>query len=111
MANSKTIKKKAKKQTFRFLVFGVACLFIIGGILTTLTKVWINIYAKYKEKKELEDKILVLKEEEEKLTIDVDRLQDPEYVARYLREKYFYSKNGEYIIRIPDQTQEQESKK
>lgn len=105
MATSKNVRKKAKKQTFRLLIFGVTCLFIIGGILTSLTKVWINIYDKYKEKKELEEKILTLKEEEEKLTINVERLQDPEYVARFLREKYFYSKNGEYIIRIPEESE------
>ncbi len=105
MASNKMIRKKAKKQTFRVIVFGIACLFIIGGILTTITKVWINIYDKYKEKQELEDKILALKEEEEELTIDVERLQDPEYIARYLREKYFYSKNGEYIIRIPEESE------
>ena len=105
MARKKKVIKKARKQTFRFLVFGIACLFIIGGILTSLTKVWIEIYEKYKEKKELEEKILVLKEEEEQLTVDVERLQDPEYVARYLREKYFYSKNGEYIIRIPEESE------
>lgn len=105
MANKKNKRKKAKKQTFRILIFGVTCLFIIGGILTSLTKVWIEIYAKYKEKKELEEKILVLKEEEEQLTVDVERLQDPEYVARYLREKYFYSKSGEYIIRIPEESE------
>ncbi len=105
MASSKKIKKKAKKQTFRVIVFGIACLFIIGGILTTITRVWINIYDKYKEKQELENKILALKEEEEELTVDVERLQDPEYIARYLREKYFYSKNGEYIIRIPEESE------
>ena len=105
MTSSKKIKKKAKKQTFRVIVFGIACLFIIGGILTTITRVWINIYDKYKEKQELENKILALKEEEEELTVDVERLQDPEYIARYLREKYFYSKNGEYIIRIPEESE------
>lgn len=97
-------KRKAKKQAFRIVVFGSVCLIIIGGILTTITTVWIEIFAKYKEKEELEDKILALKQEEEELSIDVERLQDPEYVARYLREKYFYSKNGEYIIRIPEQS-------
>lgn len=104
MARKKKVIKKARKQTFRFLIFGGACLFIIGGILTSLTKVWVEIYEKYKEKQELEDKILVLKEEEAQLTVDVERLQDPEYVARYLREKYFYSKNGEYVIRIPEES-------
>lgn len=97
-------KIKAKKQSFRIVVFGSVCLIIISGILTTITAVWIEIFAKYKEKEELEDKILALKHEEEELSIDVERLQDPEYVARYLREKYFYSKDGEYIIRIPEQS-------
>lgn len=104
MTSNKKIRKKAKKQTFRLLIFGVACLFVIGTILTTLTKVWLDIYSKYKEKAELEKKILALKIEEEELTVDVERLQDPEYIARYLREKYFYSKNGEYIIRIPEES-------
>ena len=105
MTSNKKIRKKAKKQTFRLLIFGVACLFVIGTILTTLTKVWLDIYSKYKEKAELEKKILALKTEEEELTVDVERLQDPEYIARYLREKYFYSKNGEYIIRIPEESE------
>lgn len=104
MASNKVVKRKAKKQVFRLLIFGSACLLIIGGILTTITKVWLEIYAKYKEKEELEDRILALKDEEEILTVDVERLQDPEYVARYLREKYFYSKDGEFIIRIPEES-------
>ena len=48
------------------------------------------------------DKLVELQEEEKQLTIDVEKMQDPEYVGRYLREKYFYSKDGEYIIRIPE---------
>jgi len=102
MASKKRLK--AKKQSFRIVVFGSVCLVIIGAILTTIASVWIEIYSKYKEKEELDDKILALKQTEEELSIDVDRLQDPEYIARYLREKYFYSKNGEYIIRIPEQS-------
>jgi cell division protein DivIC len=43
-----------------------------------------------------------LKEKEEELSTDVLKLQDPEYIARYLREKYYYSKNNEYIIKLPD---------
>lgn len=104
MARSKVLKRKAKKQVFRLLIFGTVCLLISGGLLTTITKVWVEIYAKYKEKEELENKILALKEEEEILAVDVERLQDPEYIARYLREKYFYSKDGEFIIRIPEES-------
>ena len=54
------------------------------------------------QKKALNDKIASLKEEQEKLNLDLKKLEDPEYVARYAREKYMYSKDGELIIRLPD---------
>lgn len=47
-------------------------------------------------------KLSDLKDEEEALNSDIKKLNDPDYVARYAREKYLYSKNGELIIRIPD---------
>lgn len=94
-------KKKTRKKAIRFLFFGITCITLVIFILVTLTNVWVDIYEKYKEKKQLDEKLLKLKEEEEELVLDVEKLQDPEYIARYLREKYFYSKDGEYIIKIP----------
>ena len=41
-----------------------------------------------------------LKEDEQTLADDVEKLKNPEYAARYAREKYFYSKSGEKIIKI-----------
>ena len=41
-------------------------------------------------------------DKEEELKATVTKLQDPDYVARYAREKYLYSKDGEIIIRIPE---------
>ena len=41
-----------------------------------------------------------LLDEEESLEADIKRLSDPLYVARYAREKYFYSKDGEIILRM-----------
>ena len=55
-----------------------------------------------KEKVFLEEQILALQEEEKVLKNDIQKLEDPSYVARYAREKYLYSKEGEYIIRIPE---------
>ena len=42
-----------------------------------------------------------LKEKEDELKVDASKLQDPDYIARYAREKYSYSKDGEIILRIP----------
>ena len=61
-----------------------------------------ELYQKYKEKKDLNQKLVELKSQEKELKVDVEKMQDPEYIARYLREKYLYSKDGEYIIRIPE---------
>ena len=50
----------------------------------------------------MEGKLADLEEQEEILKTDIQKLEDPEYVAKYAREKYLYSKEGELIIRIPD---------
>ena len=102
MKKKKVKKTKAKKRTLRFFVFGLTCIALSCGIIFSVSKLWTQIYGKYKEKQELEAKLLELKEKEKDLSMDVEKMQDPEYVARYLREKYFYSKSGEVIIRIPE---------
>ena len=43
-----------------------------------------------------------LKDEQASLESDIDRLSDDVYVARYAREKYFYSKEGELILKIDE---------
>ena len=40
--------------------------------------------------------------DEEELNDEINKLQDPEYMAKYAREKYLYSKKGEIIIKIED---------
>ena len=77
-----------------------------GAIISTLGYSFFNnlkqISDMNKEKKYLEDRIVMLEEEEKVLEADIQKLSDPSYVARYAREKYLYSKDGELIIRIPD---------
>ena len=69
----------------------------------TIGKYWVEIYEKYQEKKDLEKELTTLKEKEEELKVDANKLQNPEYIARYAREKYQYSKDGEYILKIPEE--------
>ena len=96
-------KKKAKvKKKRRMLFLGLTSVFIIVVMTFTIGKYWVEIYDKYKEKKELEKELVSLKEKEEELKVDADKLQDPDYIARYAREKYSYSKDGEFIIKIPE---------
>ena len=41
-----------------------------------------------------------LLDEKKSLTSQVTKMQDPDYLARYAKEKYLYSKEDEVIIRI-----------
>ena len=98
-----TKKRNRKKRVRRMLLLGFASLVIIITMVLTIGKYWVEIYDKYKEKGELEKKLAQLQLEEKTLKLDADKLQDPDYVARYAREKYLYSKDGEFIIKIPEE--------
>ncbi len=98
-------KKKGKKiinvNAIRTVFVMPICFVVIAFALYTTVNFSIDIVAKYKEREALDKKLINLKEEEQKLSVDVKKLQNHEYVARYLREKFLYSKEGEYIIKIP----------
>lgn len=94
-------KKNSKKSIKRMFLLGAASLAIIVGTTYTIGKYWVEIYDKYQEKKELKKKLNDLKDEQAALEVDANKLQDPDYIARYAREKYSYSKDGEIILRIP----------
>ena len=98
MAKRKS-NKKAKRRIFVFFIF-------FGAIIGSLSYSFFSNVGKMieinNEKHELQNKLVSLKDEEEVLNSDIKKLEDPEYVARYAREKYLYSKDGELIIRIPN---------
>ncbi len=96
-------KNSAKKRRKRMLLLGSLSIFIIAITTFTIGKYWVEIFEKYQEKKSLENELVCLKEKEEKLKVDANKLQNPDYIARYAREKYLYSKEGEYILQIPDE--------
>lgn len=98
-----TKKGTRKKRARRVLLLGFSSLAIIVTMVFTIGKYWVEIYDKYKEKSKLEEQLAKLEAEEKTLKLDADKLQDPDYVARYAREKYLYSKDGEFIIKIPEE--------
>ena len=96
-------KKKNTKKRRRIVFLGFTSVFIIVSTTFTIGKYWIDIYEKYQEKKNLEKELTLLKEKEEELAVDANKLQNPDYIARYAREKYLYSKDGEFILQIPEE--------
>lgn len=91
--------KKTKGRMAIIFVFFLSIISTLGYTLFTSLE-QINILNDEKRRLEMEKKSL--KEEEDSLNSDINRLSDSEYIARYAREKYFYSKEGELILRILD---------
>ena len=97
------MNRNIKKSRRRFFLLGIGSLLIIFATTFTVGKYWIEIIEKYREMSSLENEMIDLREEEEKLKADANKLQNPDYIARYAREKYLYSKEGEYILQIPEE--------
>lgn len=54
------------------------------------------------EEIKLKEEQITLDDEHDVLEKDIQRLNDKEYIAKYVREKYLYSKDGELILRIDE---------
>ncbi len=97
------MKRKVTKVTKRRLtVFGTLSLIVIIYFSFILVFHLYSIYDLKKQKYELEVKYENLQKEAEDLQLEINKLNNPDYLARYAREKYSYSKDGEYIIKLND---------
>ena len=104
-AKDKILQKNYKTEWKQlvFLLFAVIVFLVI--LVSTIFNDVVQIYENKRQTKELEVKYDELLEEEASLTSEVSKLQDPEYQARYAREKFLYTKEGERILTIIDKDQ------
>lgn len=94
------MKRVTKKDKRRLIVLMIIFIPLLTLFLSNMFSYWSNIYKNIKEKKKLDEEYSLKLEKEELLKSEIQKLQDEEYVARYAREKYLYSKEGEIIIKI-----------
>lgn len=94
--------KRTKKEKRRLLIYSLVIVIILSYISVFAYKYWNQIFNNYNEKTKLENQYNELLAKEEDLNSEITKLQDPEYIAKYAREKYMYSKAGEYIIKIAE---------
>lgn len=97
-------RKVTKKEKRRLTLFVLVFIFIITFMCVSVFPDWLKIMANNKELVLLEESYKELLDNEEALKAEVQKLQNPEYVERYAREKYLYTKDGELIIRKTDTT-------
>lgn len=89
-------KKHEKSNMFQASVFVFLLALAIYSIAVNGIKYWGN----ENEKNKLAKQLKSLKEEEVELKKNMAQMESPDYIAKYAREKYFYSKPNEIIIKL-----------
>ena len=94
--------KVTKKERRRLTIFILSFIFIIGFTCINIFPDWLKIMKNKQETTILQNSYEELLDTEEALKAEVQKLQDPDYVERYAKEKFLYTKDGEIIIRKTD---------
>lgn len=99
-------KKISKKSKRRLTLLVPISLSVIAFFVVTLINYTFNIINLKNQENELKEKLITLGLEEENLSLEIIKLKDPDYIAKYAREKYYYTKDGEYVIKIEEKDDE-----
>lgn len=102
-------KRKIKASKIRMLILIPISCFIIGYFLYLIISYPYNIIKLKQEQVIYEENLLQLEIDEKNLKNEIEKLKDPDYLARYARENYQYSKDGEIILKIDKKNDEVET--
>lgn len=97
----------SKKSKRRLMIFGILSIVAIFYFFVTLIGYTYSYISLKQEESKLKSELLALQDEKANLKIEIEKLNDPEYVARYAKENYLYSSDGEYVIKIDSKEIEQ----
>lgn len=89
-------RKRRKNNLFGALLF----IFLFSACIYTVTTNTLHLINKTNEEVKLKKELKSLKYQEVVLKKDIVKMQSPDYIAKYAREKYFYSKPNEIIIKM-----------
>lgn len=92
----------AKKKKRMGNIYGIVFLIISVFLIYTLTAKVQHIKTEEATYQKLVVQKNKLKKEKAKLAKEVDSLNDSDYVVRYARSHYIFSKNGEEVIILPE---------
>ena len=94
--------KRTKKDKRRVLLGLLVISIMLSYLSVFVYNYWNQILTNDKEKTKLMNEYEALLKAEDELNSEITKMQDPEYIAKYAREKYGYSKNDEVIIKVED---------
>lgn len=102
----KALRKQRIGFRRRMIVFGIIATFILTTLVTTYLDKTETLTEKQKQKEEVEQELQLVKEKQERLTLQIEKLKDDEYIAKLARKEYFLSEEGEIIFTMPEENEE-----
>ena len=103
-----TKRRITRASKRRLTIFGTLSIIAIVYFCISLVYSFYSIYELSKEKENLNNTYAKLQQKAEDLKLDINKLNDPKYLADYARENYLYSKDDEYIIQIEEIIEEKQ---
>ncbi|WP_294578829.1 septum formation initiator family protein [uncultured Thomasclavelia sp.] len=91
----------AKKRKMIKLVKGISYMVIGCALMIVLFSSAMNVLQRQDDIAVLEKQKAAVEKEREELQNEVELLNDDDYVARYARENYIFSREGEQVSIIP----------
>ncbi|MCI9110825.1 MAG: hypothetical protein HFH47_03305 [Bacilli bacterium] len=104
-------KKMTKSAKRRLTVITPIVILAIGYCAFTLVSTAISLYQLNIEEASLKAELNDLKGASKELKTEINKLQDKDYVARYARENYLYTKDGEYVIKVDTEEEKKKDSK
>lgn len=104
-----TIQKKPRKKQRAKLsplkkLAALVILAICGYFIFQIGKTLYTTLTLKAQLKDAQEKLLEVQSENDNLTAEKSKLQDPDYVQAYARSNYNLSKQGEQIFYLPEDT-------
>jgi len=96
---AKATKKTSKKEKKRLFLITIAIITLLSFLVGSVYNDWKQILNNRKEEVELSQKYEKLLNDEIKLSAEITKLQDDEYLARYAKEKFMLSSEKDIIIK------------
>ena len=80
----------------------MAYIFIGCFLIYILLSQAMSVFSRTAEIDKLEKEVAIVKKEKNDLQNEVSLLNDDDYVTRYARENYVFTKDGEQVVILPD---------
>lgn len=91
--------KTSKKEKKRLIIITFSIIGLLTLLVLSVYSDWQLILQNRKEEKELTEKYEFLLDEEKRLSAETIKLEDDEYLARYAKDRFMLSKEGDLIIK------------